>query len=280
MFASRALESPATSTSIFDSTPASDFAITTSPPSIVPADGTWLATSIVIVNPIGDLGGSVILSDTPLPEGIKCRPILPAAIPNGLGMATLSCSSSVPGTYAVSITGVSGGISHNITATFTFSVLVTVTMLEGADFRVSGSGSINIDLGTLGTTKITITSNNGFAGTVTLGIAAPNDVSCTVSPTSIRSSGESTLICSSDIAGDYAVLIRASSGDKNHTMTVNVHVTSLSPVAPTPSTTPKLSTWMFYIVAILIVVIVASAATVLWLRKSRRSAVLSSQPQA
>ena len=358
-------ESPRATPWTLSSVPIPDFTVGVTQPSIVSADGTTHATSIILVSPLNGFSGTVALSDLPLPTDLLCTAIHPAAIPNSSGEATVSCSSSVPGAYDVTIFGTSGGIRHNATATFTFTIsappdftiaavssvsltadttatsnvtvtpqggfhsevnltatvypstglsvsliprrlvlgsgtttanfsasapgdytvtiigiskshshtitiVVAVTLAGPPDFEISaGSGSINIEAGNPGVTRIIITPSSGFTGAVTLAVAAPASISCSLSPTSIQSSGTSTLTCNSGRLGVYTITIKAIGGPSTHTAIINVHVATLSPAAPAPSTILGLAPAIFYvIIAGIIAVVVAGAVLFLRLRGS------------
>src|SRR5439155_25077449 len=104
-----------------------------------------------------------------------------------------------------------------------------------------------------------------FAGAVTLAVAAPAGISCSLSPTIIQSSGTSTLTCNSNRAGDYTITIRAAGWPNLHNATRNVHVTAVSPAAPAASTILGLAPAIFYGVLTGIIAVVV-AGTVLFLR--------------
>jgi hypothetical protein len=78
------------------------------------------------------------------------------------------------------------------------------------------------------------------------------------------------LTCNGNIAGDYTVMITATGGATVYTTTMNVHVAALSPAAPDPSITLRLSYPVFYGI-IGVIIIVVTTGTVLVLRKSGRS---------
>jgi hypothetical protein len=364
--APQATESHGASPRTFDSIPIPDFRLGTTLPNIVPADGTTPATSILFVSPINGFTGTVTLSDPSLPANLTCTAIDPSSIPNGSGHATVSCGSSVAGTYNVTIIGTSDAIRHSATATFRFAtsappeftisaitllsfaasstatssvtvsslggfdrqvnltatvypsiglsvsmnpqsfvsgsgtstatfssstpgdytvtitgtseslshttkIIVAVTLTGPPDFAISASSnSLNVEAGNPGTTRITITPYNGFTGSIALAVSAPAGVSCDLSTTSIQSSGESTLTCSSRIAGDYTVTIGATGGAGPHTATVDLHVAAVSPAAPSPSTIRGVTSALFYVI-IGVIIMVVVAGTVLALRRSRLS---------
>ena len=115
--APQATESSGASPRIFDSILTPDFRVGTTLPNTVPADGTTHATSIIFASPINGFTGTVTLSDPSLPAYLTCTAIAPSTIPNGSGHAMVSCSSSVAGTYNVTIVGTSDAIRHIATST-------------------------------------------------------------------------------------------------------------------------------------------------------------------
>ncbi|TMI49528.1 hypothetical protein E6H17_01150 [Candidatus Bathyarchaeota archaeon] len=117
-------------------------------------------------------------------------------------------------------------------------------------------------------TRIIITPSSGFAGAVTLAVAAPAGISCSLSPTSIQSSGTSTLTCNSNRAGDYAITIRATGGTNLHNATVNVHVAAVSPAAPTSMVLGFAGPIFYVIIAGIMAVVIAGTVLVLRLRGS------------
>ena len=345
--------------------PVQDFRIGATLPNTVPADGTTSATSTIFVSPMKGFNGTVALSDLPVPAGLFCTAIVPATIPNGSGTASISCSSSVAGTYHVAIIGTSGEIRHDATATFTFAaftfpdftiaatslvnmisativtsnvtvmpqggfdsevnltaivypstglsvslvpqrlvlgsgtatasfsasaprdynvtitgmskslshrvtIVVRVTLAGLPDFEVSASpSSINLETGSPSMTRIIVTPSNGFAGVVGLAVEEPAGISCGLRPTSIQSSGTSTLTCHGTTAGKYTITIKATGGTNQHSITVDLHVAALSPAAPAPTTSLGLAPAIFYvIIAGIAAVAVGGAVLALRLRDS------------
>ena len=220
-------------------------------------------TSNVTVNPQGGFDTGVNLTSTVYPNTGLSVSLIPQRLVLGWGTATASFSASAPGDYTVTITGVSKSLSHTIT------ILVAVTLAGPPDFEISaGSGSINIEAGNPGMTRIIITPSSGFAGAVTLAVAAPAGISCSLSPTSIQSSGTSTLTCNSNRAGDYAITIRATGGTNLHNATVNVHVAAVSPAAPTSMVLGFAGPIFYVIIAGIMAVVIAGTVLVLRLRGS------------
>ena len=220
-------------------------------------------TSNVTVNPQGGFDTGVNLTSTVYPNTGLSVSLIPQRLVLGWGTATASFSASAPGDYTVTITGTSKSHSHTIT------IVVAVTLAGPPDFEISaGSGSINIEAGNPGMTRIIITPSSGFAGAVTLAVAAPAGISCSLSPTSIQSSGTSTLTCNSNRAGDYAITIRATGGTNLHNATVNVHVAAVSPAAPTSMVLGFAGPIFYVIIAGIMAVVIAGTVLVLRLRGS------------
>ena len=107
------------------------------------------------------------------------------------------------------------------------------------DFGISAApSSLTIHLGSSGTSTITLSSLNGFAGTVSLSPSITCSGTCiiyptaTLNPTSVTlaagGAGTSTLTVSTTVLttpGTYVVMITATSGSITHTVTVTVQVT-------------------------------------------------------
>src|SRR5207244_3195207 len=84
----------------------------------------------------------------------------PATVPGGSGSSTLSCSASFAGSYTITVKATSGTLSHTTTVTYSIAV---------PDFSITASpASVTTNAGSALTTTITISSINGFTGTVNL----------------------------------------------------------------------------------------------------------------
>jgi len=105
------------STNIFSNPYSPDFAVSASNPASV-TSGT-LATSTITITAIKGFSEMVALTDT-VPSGLTCNPIDPGTLP-GHGTTSLSCSSTIPGTYRVNITAASGPTIHTTRTTMTIT---------------------------------------------------------------------------------------------------------------------------------------------------------------
>jgi uncharacterized membrane protein len=153
--------------------------------------------------------------------------------------------------------------------TATVQVTVTPQGTGPPDVTISTNiSSLSFNSGSSGKAIITVAAQNGFTGTITLAVNAPAGVSCRLSPTSIQSSGASTLTCNSNTTGDYTVMITTNGASYQHTTIVNVHVSAVSPAAPAPSTILGLAPAVLYgIIAVILVVVIAGTVLVLSTRR-------------
>jgi len=107
------------------------------------------------------------------------------------------------------------------------------------NFQVTADpSSLTIQVGNSGTSTITLTSINGFAGIVALASSvSPSGLICNLTPPSVTGSGTSILSCSSPAAGNFVVTITGTSGSLSHSATVSYSVVaqdfsvSASPIA-------------------------------------------------
>jgi len=92
-----------------------DFTLTASPTTITANTGNP-ATSSITVQGIGGFTGTVSLSVTTNSTNLTCT-LTPTSVTGGSGSSVLSCTSSVTGSYLVTVTGTSGSLSHTATVT-------------------------------------------------------------------------------------------------------------------------------------------------------------------
>lgn len=207
------LGSPVTTSFTASVTP--DFSLSASPAMLTIGSGSS-GTSTITITFLNGFSDAVTLSTTAPTDWTADLSQISS------GQSTLNInvpSSAISGTYSVTVTGTNGSLSHTI------SLTVQVT---SPDFSISASpASLTIRSGSRGTSTITITALNGFTGTVTLSASAPTGLAASLNPTSISTSGKSTLtitVASNTRTGTYTVTVKGTSGTLSHTTTVRVTV--------------------------------------------------------
>src|SRR6266567_739416 len=143
-----------------------DFGVSSNPSSLSIQQGSK-ANSTISVASLGNFAGSVTLSSSPSsPPGLMTSgfSVNPVTVPAG-GTAKSNFTISVPagtspGSYSLTATGSNTTTSRN--------TIVSVIVIA-PDFTITSSpSSLNVPQGSSGTTTITLTSLNGFSGTVSL----------------------------------------------------------------------------------------------------------------
>lgn len=220
----------------------SNFAMAANPVSVIDSIGTT-ATSTIQVAGGKIFTGLVGLSTTISPAtGLTCS-INPNSLTSStapwLKTALLSCSSTIGGSYSVTVTGMYSTITHTIQVTFitpTFTLTPTPT-------------SLTILAGQAGTVTINIKSINGFSGTVALSTSIlPSCNTClALSPANVillsgrTNSSTLTMTLPQNAAGSYVITITAISGSVTQmaqvtisTGSANITIVSVTSSPTTP----------------------------------------------
>src|SRR6267143_1933534 len=225
-----------------------DFSVSSNPSSLSIPQGSK-ANSTISVASLGNFAGSVTLSSSPSsPPGLMTSgfSVNPVTVPAG-GVAKSNFTISVPagtspGTYGLTVTGSNSTISRNT------SLSVTVTV---PDFTIiSSPSSLNIPQGSSGMTTLTLTSLNGFSGTVSLtstissngpqitfspasvGVPSGGSISSTLSVSAASSGAYSTAVSQ----GSYTVTVTGTSSSSVHSTTISLAVGSSSAAGGLPGT--------------------------------------------
>ena len=176
-----------TSTSVaLTVTPPAGFALSALPTAVTVTQGST-ATSTVFVIDVGGFAGAVALSASGLPTGVTAS-FTTGTLP-GTQVLTLTASSTATpvGPVLVTISGVSGLYSGITTLAVTVTAPPTFTFSGSALTVTRGSATGN-------TITVTVTPQNGFTGTISLGCAVEPQVvsdsaTCSLSPTSLIFAG-------------------------------------------------------------------------------------------
>ncbi len=99
------------------------------------------------------------------------------------------------------------------------------------DFTMSANPkSLTFQTGSSGASTVKLSSQNGFAGTLSLSVSAPTVVTTSINPASATltpgTSFSSTLKVSSSTVGSYTVTVTGTNGSISHSVNVGLNVTS------------------------------------------------------
>jgi hypothetical protein len=188
------------------------------------------ATSTISITYLNGFTGTVSLTNTTI-ANLTCSLVTPASVTTN-ATATVSCSSTVIGTYSLIIVGTSGPVVRSTVATFTVT----------AGFSIAASTPASQSIGTAETSTITVTYINGFTGTILLTNNTVTNLSCqAIALTSFTTSGTTTVSCVSLTAGAYQLTITAKSGSFTASTTVTftftnqIHDVAIAGTSITPS---------------------------------------------
>lgn len=225
--------SHAASVTLIISTP--DFSLTATPSSQTINQGSPTSYTVTL-NPISGYSGTVTFSASGMPAGVTANfnPVnLTASGSTALNITT--AFNTVPGTYPLTITGTDGTLTHTTS--------VTLVITPAGDFQMSTSiASQTVNPGQNAGYGITITSVNGFAGTVGLSISGlPAGATATFNPGAITGAGTSSLTITTSVAtpaGVYNMIVTGASGAISHTVGVQLIVNPATPGDFSLSTNP------------------------------------------
>ena len=208
-----------------------DFSLSASPGSLSATQGSSTTSTIGIASK-NSFTGSISLSATVSPTGplgsFSTNPVTlnPGQTSSSVLTVTVPTSTAT-GSYAVNVTGTSGNLSHSTIVT------VTVNQASSPDFTISSNPiSLSIIRGTTGTTAISLASQGGLSGTVTLtSNVSPSGINPSVSPSqvSLSSGGTATSTLSVNVTsgatiGSYIVTVTAATGSLSHNTNVTISV--------------------------------------------------------
>ena len=242
-----------------------DFTISANPPSQTVIAGNTAKSQIALTS-INSFNGTVKLTTSPAPLCVSCPNwgISPSSVdlsPGGTATSTLTfytTTGTPPTNWVVKVTGTSGSTSHNVNVTF-----IVVSSTPAPDFTMTANpSSLNIPAGTTGKSTITLTSLNGFSGTVNLYTSpsplcpSPACSTWSIDPTSVNlvpnGTATATLSIFDGTQGGYGnVTVYGNTGNLTHSTIVSFKITP-SPdftitLSPSSQTVRKGSTTTFTI---------------------------------
>jgi uncharacterized membrane protein len=197
--------------------PLVNFAVSASPSSQTITVGG--ATSYnVSVSPSGGFTGQVTLSVSGLPSGASGS-FSPNPTSTSATLAVTTSTSTPAGTYALTITGVSGNLTHTTT--------VSLVVNGPPNFTVGASPSVQIVTeGGATSYNVSVSPSGGFTGQVTLDVSGlPNGANGSFSPNPTTTSATLSVTTStSTLPGTYTLTITGVSGSLTSTTTVSLVV--------------------------------------------------------
>ena len=263
-----------TSGSLFHSAPVTftvvppgnpDFTISANPSNQTVIAGSTGKSQIILTS-INSFNGTVKLTTSPAPLCVSCPSwsISPSSVdlpPGGTAASILtfySTTGTPPTTWIVTVTGTSGSISHGVNVAF-----AVVSSSPAPDFTISANpSSLSIPAGTTGKSTITLSSLNGFSGTVNLYTSpsplcpSPQCNTWSIDPTSVsltpNGTATATLSIFGGTQGGYGdVTVYGSSDSLSHSVIVSFKITPLPDftitLSPSSQTVRKGSTTTFTI---------------------------------
>jgi hypothetical protein len=210
-----------------------NFGLTTPSPTLVSvARGTTSPAVSFQVTAQGSFNQSVTLSCgiSPSISGATCG-FTPGTVVNPTSASPVNVTATVTvpagatsGNYAVTLQATTPGAPAPLTTSF------TLTVATNPDFVLSEPSAFpNVKAGSTGTSgPITISSQDGFSGTVSLICAATFGAnSCSISPTSVSAFPATVNLIingTSFIAGAYEIAVQGTSGSTTHSYVVPFNV--------------------------------------------------------
>ena len=204
-------------------TPSPDYSLTANPASQTVTEGNS-ANYTVSVAPLNGFTGSVSFSTGSLPLGVSAS-FNPTASASSTTLTLTTASSTPPGTYTITVNGLSGALNHTLSLT----LVVNAAPPVAGDFSIAASPpTLAVSHGSNGSYTITVTALNGFTGPVSLSVSGlPGRTNARFSPSTIAGSGATTLLVSPNKKvppGTYPVTITGTSGSLAHSASVSLTI--------------------------------------------------------
>ncbi|GAB3058802.1 hypothetical protein GCM10027053_20970 [Intrasporangium mesophilum] len=199
-----------------------DFAVGVTPASVTVAPG-GSATATTTVTSLSGFTGTVSLTPSGLPAAVGTPTVTPASVAAaGSANVTVHTVASAPsGSYAVTVTGVSGSLIHQ--ASF------TVVVRAPADFGLAVTpAAVSVTRGSTATLAVATSSLGGFSGSVSLSLSGlPAGATASFTPNPAATPGTSTLRVRPGFStprGTYTIAVTGRSGSLTHKSTFSLTV--------------------------------------------------------
>jgi hypothetical protein len=221
------------STNVAVTVPPPSFAVSASPASLT-INSASSGMSTITLDGSNGFSGTVSLTTTS-PSGSATITLNPASVmlsPTVTSATSALTVSSPLGTFNVTVTATSGATAHS-----------TQVLVNGPDFTITtNSATVSVSQGSSATLNVTLSSENGFSGSVVLrASSSPGGPPLTLNPTSLQvpSSGSVSAILTITTSASGAYSMAVSTG--SYTITLNATMGSLShsKVIPLTVTSPS-----------------------------------------
>ena len=179
-----------------------------------------IGTDGVTVTALHGFTGAVTFSVSGLPNGTNSG-FAPASSSSFSLLGILVGSTTTPGSYPLTITGTSGGLTASASLTLVVSAAPSFSLGAAAT-------SLNLAQGASGTDAISVTGSNGFTGSVGFSVSGlPTGITATFAPTSSASGTTLSLaVASTAAAGTYPLTITGISGNLSTTVKVSLAISA------------------------------------------------------
>ncbi|HEX8836205.1 MAG TPA: S53 family peptidase, partial [Candidatus Acidoferrum sp.] len=199
------------------STTPPSFLLSASPASLTILQGAS-GSATISISPLNGFSGGVSLTASGLPNGVSAAFGTNPATASSL-LILSAAGAATTGTFTVTVTGTSGGLTATTTLAFTVN--------PQGNYTLSASpNSLTIVEGAGGASTITVTPQNGFNSNVTLSASGlPAGVTASLNPGATTSSSTLTLTATSTAAtGTVSVTITGTAGNLTNATTVSLTV--------------------------------------------------------
>ncbi len=198
-----------------------DFLLQCTPEGLSIAPGANASCSLSAVA-VSGFSGTIALAASGLPSGITAT-FTPGSVTAGGAASTVKIfvtSAVAVGSYTVTLTGVSGSLTHSVT--FPVSVVKP-------DFALAASpASLTIPTGSSAQSEVMVNALAGFTGSVSLTTSgAPEGVTTTLGSSSVAAGGQTALklaVSNSATAGTSTITVTGASGSLTRSATVALTV--------------------------------------------------------
>jgi regulation of enolase protein 1 (concanavalin A-like superfamily) len=206
--------------------PSPNFSLSTSLSSMTMTQGTS-STNTITITPQFGFTGNVALSASGLPAGVTAS-FNPATTATTSTLTLTAAGTAAVGTFPVTITGTSGGLTNTVT-------IFLILNPQGSFTISAGPTGLTVPQGSSGTSTITVALQGGFNGTISLSASGlPFGVTASFNPSSTTSTSTLTLTASSTAStGTVTITVTGSSLGLTSTTSINLTVTQV--ILPLPS---------------------------------------------